>query len=75
MEEQNSKQLKVKCPHCGLLTFYTSDNAFRPFCSERCQIIDLGAWASEAYKIPASASSDSLSSDTDEIDYDPEEGS
>lgn len=28
------------------------NNPFRPFCSERCQLIDLAAWASEAYRIP-----------------------
>jgi endogenous inhibitor of DNA gyrase (YacG/DUF329 family) len=29
------------------------DNPWRPFCSERCKSIDLGGWASEAYRIPA----------------------
>lgn len=27
-------------------------NAWRPFCSERCKLIDLGQWASESYRIP-----------------------
>ena len=27
-------------------------NPYRPFCSERCKLIDLGQWASEAYRIP-----------------------
>ena len=31
------------------------DNPHRPFCSERCKIIDLGAWASESYKVPVQA--------------------
>jgi len=28
------------------------DNAFRPFCSERCKLIDLGAWANDEYRLP-----------------------
>ena len=31
---------------------YSSENAYRPFCSERCRLIDLGQWASENYRIP-----------------------
>ena len=44
-------QRQIKCPQCGHLTFYSADNLFRPFCSERCRLIDLGAWASESYKV------------------------
>ncbi|SPL71633.1 DNA gyrase inhibitor YacG [Acinetobacter stercoris] len=40
-----------KCPRCGQLTTWQG-NDFRPFCSERCKLIDLGAWASEEYKLP-----------------------
>ncbi len=43
---------KIKCPQCGLLAFYKQENAFRPFCSERCKLIDLGQWAAEEFKIP-----------------------
>jgi uncharacterized protein len=43
---------QIKCPQCGLLTVYKQENSFRPFCSERCKLIDLGQWASEDYKIP-----------------------
>ena len=42
----------VPCPQCGRLTAFTPENRFRPFCSERCKTIDLGAWASEAYRVP-----------------------
>ena len=41
----------LKCPRCGALTTWEG-NAFRPFCSERCKLIDLGAWASESYRVP-----------------------
>lgn len=44
----------VKCPHCGREAEYSSENKFRPFCSERCRLIDLGAWADEAYRVPVS---------------------
>jgi endogenous inhibitor of DNA gyrase (YacG/DUF329 family) len=42
---------KILCPRCGEVTAWTG-NPFRPFCSERCKLIDLGAWASEDYKVP-----------------------
>ncbi|SAK42679.1 DNA gyrase inhibitor YacG [Caballeronia catudaia] len=41
----------VKCPTCGKDVRWVSENRFRPFCSERCKQIDLGAWAAEKYKI------------------------
>jgi endogenous inhibitor of DNA gyrase (YacG/DUF329 family) len=42
----------VKCPRCGKESEYTG-NEFRPFCSERCKLIDFGAWADEEYNLPA----------------------
>lgn len=42
----------VACPVCGKNAVYSADNPFRPFCSERCRLTDLGAWAAEAYRIP-----------------------
>jgi len=41
---------KVPCPVCKKETAW-KDNPFRPFCSERCHLIDLGNWASEEYRI------------------------
>jgi endogenous inhibitor of DNA gyrase (YacG/DUF329 family) len=43
---------KVACPVCGALAVYSPENKWRPFCSERCKIIDLGDWASERYRVP-----------------------
>ncbi len=43
--------LKVNCPNCFKEVEWEK-NPFRPFCSERCRLIDLGGWASEKYKIP-----------------------
>ena len=44
---------KVECPACGKPALYAPSNPWRPFCSERCKTRDLGAWASEDYRIPA----------------------
>ncbi len=42
--------MKIKCPHCGNVTTW-EDNKYRPYCSERCKLYDLGAWADEKFKI------------------------
>lgn len=42
----------VRCPQCGRPVEWTPENRFRPFCSERCKLIDLGQWASERYRVP-----------------------
>lgn len=43
----------VDCPTCGAKVEWKEANRWRPFCSERCKQIDLGAWADEKYTIPA----------------------
>ena len=43
---------KVRCPQCGSESLWSPENRWRPFCSERCKLIDLGAWASEEYRVP-----------------------
>jgi endogenous inhibitor of DNA gyrase (YacG/DUF329 family) len=43
---------KLKCPTCGKAVPWEG-NPFRPFCSERCRMVDLGAWVDEEYRIPA----------------------
>lgn len=45
---------RIKCPNCGKITEWSEDNPWRPFCSERCKLIDLGEWASEGHRIPGS---------------------
>lgn len=42
----------LKCPVCQKAVVWDTRNPFRPFCSERCKLIDLGAWASEQHAIP-----------------------
>ncbi len=48
--------IEIKCPTCKKQVAWSKDNAFRPFCSERCQLIDLGAWADGSYAIPTKES-------------------
>ncbi len=42
----------VRCPACGGDSVYGPRNPYRPFCSERCKNMDLGAWASERFRVP-----------------------
>jgi len=45
----------VRCPGCGGDSVYAPSNPYRPFCCERCKNADLGAWASESFRVPAEA--------------------
>ncbi len=42
---------KLQCPICRKTVFWNEEFPFRPFCSERCRLIDLGEWASEGHRI------------------------
>jgi len=42
----------VPCPSCAGPSLFSPANRFRPFCSERCKQVDLGAWASESFRVP-----------------------
>jgi hypothetical protein len=42
----------VKCPTCRRPVVWSESSVYRPFCSERCRLIDLGAWLTEQNKIP-----------------------
>ena len=43
--------MEIKCPKCGRQVRWEK-NEWRPFCSERCKMADLGAWVTESYRIP-----------------------
>ena len=46
----SKKELSVKCPNCTKsFSYYNSE--FRPFCCEKCKMIDMGQWMSETYSI------------------------
>jgi endogenous inhibitor of DNA gyrase (YacG/DUF329 family) len=47
----------VPCPRCGAPAAFGPGNPWRPFCSERCKLVDLGAWAAEAYRVPGESAS------------------
>ena len=48
--------LEVKCPICNTPTPYEG-NEYRPFCSERCKLLDFGGWVDEDYKLPVEETS------------------
>lgn len=50
----------VLCPTCGARVKWSPKNEFRPFCSERCKLIDLGGWAAEQHRIPGGKDEDDL---------------
>lgn len=52
------KDLVVSCPNCKKSVAWNDNFPFRPFCSERCKLIDLGEWADESHKIPGEKISD-----------------
>jgi uncharacterized protein len=54
-ESRNDSTVKprvVRCPACGGDSVYAASNPYRPFCSDRCKNADLGAWASEEFRVP-----------------------
>ena len=54
----SAKPRIVTCPGCGGDSVYSSSNPFRPFCGERCKNHDLGAWASESFRVASEAPPD-----------------
>ena len=54
--------MKAKCPSCRRETTRDGNNKFFPFCSSRCQLVDLSKWLDEKYRIPGEPV------DPDEID-------
>jgi len=57
------KILTVDCPTCKKKVPWNSESPHRPFCSDRCRLIDLGEWASENHKIAGESAMDEASSD------------
>ncbi|SDO88959.1 DNA gyrase inhibitor YacG [Ectopseudomonas guguanensis] len=50
----------VQCPTCGAPVEWKTENPYRPFCCERCKLIDLGAWAAEEHAIPGNDLEDEM---------------
>jgi len=55
----------VPCPRCKGPSVLAGSNRWRPFCSERCRSVDLGAWASERFRVPAESPPDSADAGSD----------
>ena len=53
----------VFCPQCGKPVEWGLQSRYRPFCSERCKLIDLGEWATERYRIPDETSKEGTEPD------------
>ena len=55
MSPDMANERTVACPTCQQPAIYGPGNRWRPFCSARCRGVDLGAWASEQFRVPAEA--------------------
>ncbi len=64
----------VKCPTCGRPLEWSEQSPFRPFCSERCRMVDLGAWFSKQRGIPDDAPAEEWGGKKDTDDADPTPG-
>ncbi|WP_076416727.1 DNA gyrase inhibitor YacG [Shewanella sp. UCD-KL12] len=62
--------LTVKCPTCQNEVQWSAQSKFKPFCSDRCKLIDLGDWASEKNAIPVKSEFDP--EELDSLGYDEE---
>jgi len=51
MNDLTEKAPLVSCPTCGKEVPWDARNKYRPFCSERCKLMDLGQWATESYRV------------------------
>lgn len=58
--------LEIHCPTCGKAVVWGKESPSRPFCSERCRLIDLGEWFEERHKIPEVTSHDGPADWSDE---------
>lgn len=67
--------MQVDCPTCKTPVEWSESNPHRPFCSDRCRLIDLGAWASEDYRIPSAqpVSEDELLESLHQQDQNPDQ--
>ena len=57
------RPLEVACPQCRTKVVWSQDNPYRPFCSKRCRLLDLGAWADESHRIAGEPAMDETNLD------------
>ena len=51
MSDRQASPPLVNCPACSKEVLWDVRNKYRPFCSERCKLMDLGQWAAERYRV------------------------
>lgn len=56
--------IEVACPTCGTPVIWDSAHPWRPFCSQRCRLIDLGEWLDEEKRIPGPPTPDTVGRDS-----------
>lgn len=66
MTDQSNDPIKLNCPTCQKVILWSDEFPFRPFCSDRCRLIDLGEWASESHRIPGKPVGINLDHDDDQ---------
>jgi len=64
----NTEVIKLNCPTCKKLVLWNDDFPYRPFCSDRCRLIDLGEWASENHKIAGDSLDINANEKTDDFE-------
>lgn len=57
----------VRCPTCAGVSVYSTTNVARPFCSSRCKNVDLGAWASEEFRVSTTPEVNDTDSDNAQL--------
>jgi endogenous inhibitor of DNA gyrase (YacG/DUF329 family) len=67
-----NKNLEVACPHCKK-KFNYFDSTFRPFCCERCKMVDLGHWLNETYRMPVKNNPEGLPETNNDKNFGDEE--
>jgi endogenous inhibitor of DNA gyrase (YacG/DUF329 family) len=66
--EKKSRKVKTRCPRCGVEVAWEG-NPNRPFCSEKCRLVDLGRWASEEYRIAGGKAGEDKDAGDNIIDF------
>lgn len=61
----------LACPTCNQASRISTENPWRPFCSERCKLIDLGSWAAEEHRIAGEPARDEFDLDSLKAEPDP----
>lgn len=58
-----ARQRTVRCPTCDKPVVWSGEQRWKPFCSERCKLIDLGSWFAESNRIPGRPAGDNPETD------------